>query len=406
MRTGKTYIIISHLTAVAPLGPHLIVAPLSVLSTWEDELARFGIRDGVFTFRGNGLDVLGSHAFTLVNYEQMRGRLSKELAAVPWSSVTLDESTYIKNPRAIVTRALLGPFDHVQRRFILTGLPDPESRMDLFTQMRFCYGSFMGEKNYYHWRYRHFTQDDYTWTMLKRSRAMMEAELKERAYVLVREDIPAFKKATKRRVRVYCELPAKRRKQYDGLLKDFQRATYYGTHLIGVMRWLHQFASGCLPGFSCKHKLNALAEYLAKCEIPKAVVWCCYREEIAALEDRLQHLGKTAVIHGGTSRGLRRLRQRSFNRGSTRFLVCQVKCARFGLDFSRGTDTFVYYSRDFSLESNLQSEERGIHPKRPRQITIVNMVTRNTIDEHVLSLLGTKRLSTVTLRAALRRVGK
>ena len=111
----------------------LVVAPLSSLGPWEEELYKERIpRNQVHYLLGSKTKRLqtskNKEGWFLVNYEGLRS--CPEILKQNWKAVILDESTRIRNPKAQITRLLTNELFYVPNRCILSGLPNPESSMD------------------------------------------------------------------------------------------------------------------------------------------------------------------------------------------------------------------------------------------------------------------------------------
>src|SRR5690606_2486101 len=76
------------------------------------------------------------HVFVVVSY-QLAVNCAKQLGAVGWDTIVLDESHSIKSPSAKRTKAMLRLRDCAKRRYVLTGTPIANTFLDLYTQLEF-----------------------------------------------------------------------------------------------------------------------------------------------------------------------------------------------------------------------------------------------------------------------------
>jgi SNF2 family DNA or RNA helicase len=95
------------------------------------------------------------------------------------------------------------------------------------------------------------------------------------------------------------------------------------------------------------------------------------------------------VITGKQKRIERRDRRRRFQKGKAQVALLQIKCARYGLDFSRA-DTAIFYSNSYSLEDRRQCMDRIVHPTKDRNLLYIDLVTKDTVDEDVVKVLHEK----------------
>lgn len=129
MGLGKTLQIISLILTGTGSGPTLIIAPVSVMSNWEQQIARHVSPDkapSVLIYHGNRSKNAGSFnncSVVVTSY----GKLTQEksspgpLLKTKWRRVVLDEGHTIRNPKtaAAVTACKL----QAESRWALTGTP-------------------------------------------------------------------------------------------------------------------------------------------------------------------------------------------------------------------------------------------------------------------------------------------
>ena len=71
-------------------------------------------------------------------------------------------------------------------------------------------------------------------------------------------------------------------------------------------------------------------------------------------------------------------------------LNCDVICAqamlgKMGLPW-HASSTAIYYSNHFSGEIRQQTEDRIIHPMKKEPVLIIDLLTKDSIDEDILDL--------------------
>jgi len=152
--TGKTPVVIARICNEAEMnGSHLyralIVAPKNVRTNWRNEFSRFATVPGkVAVLRGGQLarvkllveafakDANSKWVAIIASYETV-SRSWEALRMIEWDLVVLDESHYIKSPRAKRTKKMLELRACSRQRMVLTGTPITNSLLDLFTQLEF-----------------------------------------------------------------------------------------------------------------------------------------------------------------------------------------------------------------------------------------------------------------------------
>lgn len=393
MRLGKTLTVI-RTARLWNCERALVVAPLTVLGSWADELTR-ELEDW-FLLRGAGrLRALQSRkrGWYLVNYEQLRSASGQPIVDAPWDLVVLDESARIRNPKAKVTKVCTRGFRNVPHRVILSGLPAPESPLNYVEQFRFLDGQFMGFKNYWSARDRLFNQWGYDLVPKKGTKERIKRYVHEHAFVLTR------KQAGLGNVKVYekreVETNALQRRLTKQVLDTYTLKHKATRHKIVAVQWLAQIASGIVCGrLVSKAKLNELVELL-KGELAEERVLVFYRYNAQLYGTHVflaKHGLNSRVITGGTPVDERDRIRHQFQKGNVRILLLQINCAKYGLDLSKASAA-IYFSNSYSAEARYQSEDRIEHPSKKSPLLYIDLQSRQTIDEEIVKALREKKVS-------------
>ncbi|MBN1336104.1 MAG: DEAD/DEAH box helicase [Deltaproteobacteria bacterium] len=141
MGLGKTLQALAAM-AMTP-GPHLVVAPTSVLTGWIREARRFVPNLGTCLFHGPDRHIDPLADLVVTSYALLR-RDEDLLSSVPWAWVVLDEAQAIKNPdsqAAAAARRL--PARH---RLALTGTPIENRLEELWSLFAFVLPGFLGSR--------------------------------------------------------------------------------------------------------------------------------------------------------------------------------------------------------------------------------------------------------------------
>lgn len=408
MRLGKTLVTVRRCLAYTPrdraLGLRVLVAaPASALGAWEKEAALEGADTCWIACREKRTRQRALAAsfqvdpqrgarprFCLLNRE---GWIAlPEVAGMPWDAVVADESTFLKCPKSGVTKFFLRNFRDVPHRWALTGTPNPEGDEDLFCQLAFLYGSFMGCRNYWQFRARHISP----FGILKAwSRSQLQREVGRRCLVMRRRDVGMGREKVHERREVV--LPDELRKAYRKAERDFilewegkeEKRTIWMT---AAWQWLRQLASGFLDGrVVWPGKVEEVVE-LAMGELRRDpfVVWCTYNAEIFAIAEALKAAGCPALtLTGEDALPMREAKRKTFFNGGARALVLQQAIAQTGVDLSVA-DTAIYFSTPCGQMARSQTEDRILSMQKGGPLLYVDLVCKGTVDEDVLGMLRQK----------------
>ena len=129
-------------------GTSLVVAPTSVLRSWQGEAARFAPELKTCVFHGPKRELDEDADLVITSYALLR--LDERLRR-PWTYVVLDEAQAIKNPGSQTAQAAFAL--EAEHRLSLTGTP-VENRLDeLWSQLHFLMPGFLGGRTSFQERY-------------------------------------------------------------------------------------------------------------------------------------------------------------------------------------------------------------------------------------------------------------
>lgn len=403
MRLGKTLSIIRWALRFS-VARILVVAPLSTLSSWRDELEQEQVHrsTNIIMLVGSKKQRLAlfneyDRGWFLINYEGLRA--CHALTTSPWDIVILDESTRIRNPRAAITKICLGPLRlHSDRRAIMSGLPAPESPLDYWCQMAFLHGQFLGFRSWWAMRRSLFVNAGFEWYPKAGVIGRIKREVHKRAIVMTRKQAGiGSAKVYERRV----VQPTVQQKRLTREIDKDLEATI-GTRVLTTkwittkMIWLARLAGGFDPEqrMVSSTKMRELRSLLlGELKEEQVVVWFRFNRELEVASAWLENAGITHTwMTGETKLAQRHELRLAFNKRKYRVLLMQIKIGRVGLDFS-GASTAIYYSTGYDNEDRSQSEDRIIHPKKKEPLLYIDLVTAGSIDEEISQVMRDKRFS-------------
>jgi len=409
----------------------LIFAPLVTLHNWKDE---FGIhsfdnecppiivldKSGKARMKQFDKYVKDKDAIVVVNYEALR---SKELYVklFNWepSIVVMDESHKLKNPQAKQAKLVITIADRAEFRYILTGTPILNNAMDVFNQYRALDGGKTFGKNFYTFRARYFYDANAhmprhvhfpNWQPIKSRYKELSKKLYAKALRVKKEDcldLPPLVKQIikvplgKDQARMYKEM----RDSYVTFIRDTKTnkdvdASIADNALTKLLR-LQQLVSGHIKTESgdivvCEDnpRLKITKELLEELTVSnKVIVWTAFKYDITAVSQLCTDLGiKYTTLSGEQNGAQKRDNVELFRRGKdVRVIIANRVAGGIGINLVEASYSIVY-SRNFSLDAELQSEARNyrggsqIHQK----ITKLDLCANGTIDELVLQALRGK----------------
>jgi SNF2 family DNA or RNA helicase len=421
MRLGKTLVVVRWLDYLSSRTPGhrfrtLVVAPNSALHAWENELELEG-EDNVVRPSGTRKKRLEALAtlpkWCLLNKEAFLS--VPQIAQHKWDAVIVDESTFLKGPKAKVSRFYATNFRDVPHRCIMSGLPNPEGSLDFFQQFKFLYGNMMGHANYWSFRQRFFHPGGflgYDWIPNRGTDEAIKKWVAANAFILRRKDVNMdVPKVNEKR---FFSFPPKLKSAYRKAEKEFVLTGLDGEEIketqwaLAKYTWLRRMCGGFLDD---KHvwlgKLNGLVELLTnELAEDQVVVWFAFNPEIEVVKEALVKAGVSCHEFWGAEgmkskdRGIIR---RRFQNKEIRVLLTQVSCAALGMDLS-AADTAIYFSNSLRREHRSQSEDRILALQKEGPLLLLDLLVENSADEDVHDLLRDKKWKGSMFMHACRRM--
>jgi SNF2 family DNA or RNA helicase len=313
-----------------------------------------------------------------------------------------DETTSIKNPKSARTKEALklAPKSHMRR--ILSGLPNPQSPLDLFSQCQFLKPGVLGHSSFSSFKARYailkqVTYGNRTFWAPNGYRDLddLSSRIKRFASIVKKEDCLDLPPKIYRTMRV--ELTDQQRLAYDELRT--KAVTYIQEHEITAINALSlitrllQICCGQLKlgegsyASIPNNRIQALLDLVDEAS-GKVVVWTHY---VRTAQDLMVHLKDRAVLlPGGLAPDKRQERINLFKTGEPQVLIANPASSGHGISLVESS-TVIYYSNSYNLEHRMQSEDRTHRIGQTKSCLYVDLVSPDTIEPLVIQALKDKK---------------
>ena len=429
MGTGKTKVLIDNMSMLYDKGKidgALIIAPKGVIKTWYEQEIPTPLPDHI-----ENVSVLWQSNITKSQQEKLESLFEVETAlhflimnveafstekGVKFAHkflnshralMAIDESTTIKTPTAKRTKNIIGLGKISKYRRIMTGSPVTKNPLDLYTQCEFLDPYLLDFASYYAFRNRYAVMK----TMHIRGRSIqtvhafqnlgeLSDKLKGFSYRVLKEDcldLPP-KNWTKRHI----TLSKEQQKVYDQMKKT-ALATLNGkvtstmTVLTQLMR-LQQITCGHFvadDGSTQEIKNNRITELMDVLDETegKAIIWGHWQKDIQNIVSEIEKIhgpGSVVSYYGLTPQSERQDNIRKFQGDPRcRFMVGTPSTGGYGITLT-AANTVIYYSNGYDLEKRLQSEDRAHRIGQKKNVTYVDIICEDTVDEKIQKALRKK----------------
>lgn len=323
--------------------------------------------------------------------------------------MAVDESTTIKNPSALRSKALKKYGLRARYRRIATGSPVTRSPLDFYSQFDFLKSGCLGSSNWYSFRARYgvivnkvFGGRSVQVVESYRNLDELTGYVQKMSYRVLKEECLDLPPKVYQRLEV--EMTPEQRKLYVQMRDDafvelsednFSSATIVITQLMR----LHQIVCGHIKDADGNvhtvpnKRVDALVDLLDE-RSGKTIIWANYRHDIEQIVRALREkYGEASVAeyHGGqnleqSQEAIERFR----NDPTCEFFVATQSKGGYGITLVEATYV-VYFSNNYDLEKRLQSEDRTHRSGQTRSVTYVDIVTPGTVDEKIIKALREKK---------------
>jgi superfamily II DNA or RNA helicase len=412
-KTLQTLALIAHAREQGETRPFLVVAPTSLLPTWQDEAARFvpamRMQTLAATRRRRHTSVSDAAAtadIVVTSYAVLRLD-AEEFAATAWAAVILDEAQFVKNPHTKLHRAVAAvPADLT---LAITGTPLENSLTDLWALLSLTAPGLFPSARRFREEYvrpierapdaantataaaaaaRHRAR------RLERLRRRIRPLVLRRTKELVAADLPP-----KQEQDVRVELSPAHRSLYDtvlqrerqkvlGLLDDLDRNRFIVFRSLTLLRLLSLDPALIDPRSAHlgSAKLDALLDRLAEVirEGHRALVFSQFTSFLARAAARLEEAGiPFASLDGSTAR--RGEVVDGFRDGAAPVFLISLKAGGFGLTLTEADYVFLL-DPWWNPAAEAQAVDRTHRIGQTRSVFVYRLLAAGTIEEKVAAL--------------------
>jgi hypothetical protein len=378
-------------------GPHLVVAPTSVLPNWVLEIQRFAPSLSVTMYHGPSRKLKDTDVL-ITSYAILRLDLPL-LMERDWQYVVLDEAQAIKNPSSQTAKSacrIPGRY-----RVALTGTPVENRLEELWSLFRFLMPGFLGTRQTFRERFvRPIENGDPA--ARKRMRGRVRPYVLRRMKNQVASELPPLTELVLR-----CTLSAEQRKLYDGVRlaarQDVQAAmSKHGEKgaTIQVLEALLRMRQACcdpmlLPADTGagvpSAKLDRMEELLVDVvsEGHRVLVFSQWTSFLNRVEERLRGLSLDWVrLDGATKNRQKVIEQFQDPEGPPVFLL-SLKAGGMGLNLT-AADYVLHLDPWWNPAVERQATDRAYRIGQDRPVMSCKLIAADTVEEKILELQQAK----------------
>ncbi|WP_312872406.1 DEAD/DEAH box helicase [Kibdelosporangium persicum] len=397
MGLGKTLQALALICHAAAGTPFLVVAPTSVVSTWEAEVERFapGLRivSIADTLRHKDLASMIVQADVVVTSYTLMRLDFEQYAKQPWAGMVLDEAQVVKNHQSKVhqcARRMPAPF-----KVAITGTPMENNLMELWALLSITAPGLFPDpvrfQQYYARRIERTGDPELLAQLRRRVRPLLKRRTKEQ----VAADLPAKQEQV-----LEVELHPKHRKVYQ---------THLQRERLRILGMVHDMNANRFTIFQSLTKLRQLSLHPALIDEKHQDMPCA---KLDALLDQLHDVvagGHRALVFSQFTSFLEIVRARlevpycyldgatrnrgkvvrQFKDGTAPVFLISLKAGGFGLNLTEADYCFLL-DPWWNPATEAQAIDRTHRIGQTRNVIVYRLIAKDTIEEKVMALKAKK----------------
>ena len=402
MGLGKTAQIIALLLATREIGrTSLVVAPTSLTYNWLSEFRKFAPNLSVTVLSGNGTQRAG-----LIRHIISNGDVDVVITSYPlirrdipllkdfqFRFVILDEAQNIKNAGSVAAQAVKQL--QADTRFALTGTPMENGVGELWSLFDFVLPGYLPGYNTF---LRKYQDGENAGDLLKRIQPFLIRRLKQD----VLEELPdkmestLTARMTQEQERIYRAALERLRPQINKMLEE-KGAGRSRIEVLSAITELREIC--CHPslvmsdyrGGSGKEEmlLELLPEMIRNGR--RILVFSQFTSMLRMLRKRIEENGfSTLYLDGDTPAGERLSLTERFNQGEGQVFLISLKAGGSGLNLT-GADMVILYDPWWNPAAEEQATDRAHRIGQQKKVTVIRLVTGESIEEQVVELGARKK---------------
>ena len=390
----------------------LVIAPLRVATnTWPSEIKKWNHLHGITYSVAVGTEAQRKAALAkkadiyIINRENVQWLIEKSGVPFDFDMVVIDELSSFKSGQAKRFKSLVKMRPRVKRIVGLTGTPSSNGLMDLWAEFRLLdmgerLGRYIGQ-----YRRAYFVPDKrngeiiYSYKPLPGAEEAIYKRIGDITISMKSADYLKMPKCVINEVPVWMEPHQK--DLYDQLKQEMvislKESEINAANAAALSGKLLQMANGAVydgmgePFLIHNEKLNALEDLIEGANGKPVLIAYWYKHDL----DRIK--AKFDVREIKTDRDIA-----DWNAGSIPVAVIHPASAGHGLNLQAGGSTLIWFGLTWSLELYQQTNARLWRQGQTETVVIHHIITRDTIDEDVMTALHKKERTQSSLINAVK----
>lgn len=398
MGLGKTIQVIALLLSAAQEGTSLIVCPASLIYNWEHELYRFApslktaTAAGTMSERRELLERMGEYQVVITSYELLK-RDQEWYEKQKFRFQIIDEAQCIKNAATKSAKAVKAV--SARTRFALTGTPVENHLGELWSIFDYLMPGFLFSYQKFRKLYEIPIVKEGNETAASNLRRLIGPFVLRRLKRDVMKELP--EKVEKI---VYSAFSGEQKKLYGASVLRLKEEVESGEEKFKILSGLTRLRQICCDPSLCYENYRGGSAKLDTCmdviagAVPaghRILLFSQFSSMFPLMEKRLSESGiDSFTLTGSTPKEERNRLAARFNAGEAQVFLISLKAGGTGLNLT-GADFVILYDPWWNAAAENQASDRAHRIGQRRQVTVVRLISKGTVEENILRLQESKR---------------
>lgn len=398
MGLGKTIQVIALLLSAEEEETSLIVCPASLIYNWEHELARFApslktaTAAGSMNERRGLLERLTEYQVVITSYDLLK-RDQAWYEKQSFRFQIIDEAQCIKNAATKNARAVKAV--RARTRFALTGTPVENRLGELWSIFDYLMPGFLFSYRKFRTVYEIPAAREKDETAAENLRRLIGPFILRRLKRDVMKELPEKVEKV-----VYSAFSGEQKKLYGANVIRLKKDLESGEEKFKILSGLTRLRQICCDPSLCYENYKGGSAKLDTCmdviagAVPsghRILLFSQFSSMFPLIEKRLSESGiQSFTLTGSTPKEERNRLAARFNAGEGQVFLISLKAGGIGLNLT-GADFVILYDPWWNAAAENQASDRAHRIGQKRQVTVIRLISKGTVEENILRLQESKR---------------
>ena len=369
----------------------IVITPTALIYNWKNELEKFaptlkvGLLHAAKSEREKILDNIDNYDVILTTYTTYKNDIDK-YKNISFDYCIIDEAQNIKNPDAIITKAIKNV--NAKVRFALTGTPIENNLMELWSIFDFIMPGYLYNKSKFK---SIFVNNDKNIIELKN---LIKPFILRRTKKEVITELP-----DKIEQKIIIDLEKEHKRAYKGYVNLITRKIKENNQdNITVFSYLTKLRQLCLsPELMVKNyqgknsKLDVLINIINDSSDEKILVFSQFTKVLEVIGKRLNEENISySYLDGKTSAKDRVKLVEEFNTNNNKVFLISLKAGGTGLNLT-SANIVVHFDPWWNPAVEDQASDRAHRIGQKNVVNVIKLIAKGTAEERVINLQETKK---------------